>query len=76
MNTPALVSRMDPRALPQWNAAAPGSLGLQSGADQEASRQATRLGQAARRYWWVVVLIWALVAVPWTLAVYKTVRPK
>ncbi|MCL2645469.1 MAG: AAA family ATPase [Phycisphaerales bacterium] len=42
----------------------------------EARRQSSRFRAAVHRYWWVVLLIWAVIAVPATAFVYWTVPPQ
>jgi capsular exopolysaccharide synthesis family protein len=77
MNTPALVSRLDNKALPQWSPASPGYIAMQNGhCPEDPNRQGTRFASAVRRYWWVVVLIWALLAIPASLIIYKVVPAK
>jgi capsular exopolysaccharide synthesis family protein len=49
---------------------------MQNAAGQDAARQASRLSTAFRRYWWVPVLIWALIGIPATVAIYKSIQPQ
>lgn len=76
MNTPALVSRLDHKALPQWNSGAPGYIALQNQGADDASRQSNRVAAGIRRYWWLAVLIWAAIGIPATLAIYKNIQPQ
>ncbi len=76
MNTSALVSRLDHKNLPQWTPASPGYIGMQSSADSDAARQASRMSMGLRRYWWVAALIWAVIAIPATFAIFKMVAPQ
>lgn len=74
MNNAALVSRPDPSKLPQWSPASPGYLGLENG--QPRNVQAVKFASAAKKYWWLVLLCWALVGVPISIWVYQAVKPQ
>jgi len=74
MNTPALT-RLNPRGLPQWTPGSPGYMSLHTNADDPA-RQASRLATTFRKYWWVLVVLWAIVAIPATVLIYKTIAPQ
>jgi capsular exopolysaccharide synthesis family protein len=82
MNTPALVTHTSNSNLPQWNASAPGYLGLETGGGSGGGggegndRNASQLLTAFRKYWWVVLLIWLVVAVPISIAAYQYIPPQ
>jgi succinoglycan biosynthesis transport protein ExoP len=76
MNTPALISRMNNNALPQWSPTAPGYIAMHAGSEADQSRAASRLMGAIRRFWWIVALIWAIIAIPASLYIYKTIPPQ
>ena len=76
MNTPALVHRLNNNALPQWSPTAPGYIAMHSGSEADQSRAASRLMGAIARSWWVVALIWAVIAIPASIYVFKTVPPQ
>src|ERR1035437_7627206 len=73
MNTPALVTRSSHNNLPEWSPSAPGYLSLETGGGGggESSLQGANFMTAVRKYWWVVLLIWALVAIPTSILAYK-----
>ena len=71
MNTAAIVTRTSTNQLPEWNPGAPGYLAMESSETAEARRQSSRFRSAFMKYWWVVLLIWAVVAIPSSLLAYK-----
>ncbi|HUO09775.1 MAG TPA: polysaccharide biosynthesis tyrosine autokinase [Phycisphaerae bacterium] len=76
MNTSALVSRMNSNTLPQWSPAAPGYIAMHAGSEADQSRAASRLMGAIRRFWWIVAMIWAIIAIPASIYIYKTIPPQ
>jgi capsular exopolysaccharide synthesis family protein len=77
MNTQSLVNRIESQNLPQWNAGAPGYIGMESGGHGgDTPRGSLHLAMAFRRYWWIVLLIWAVIAVPLMLVIFEKVKPK
>src|ERR1035437_996787 len=76
MNTAAIVTRASTNSLPEWNPGAgggPGYMALESSEAVEARRQSSRFRSAFRKYWWVGLLIWAVVAIPSSVIVYVKV---
>ncbi|MCL2639821.1 MAG: polysaccharide biosynthesis tyrosine autokinase [Phycisphaerales bacterium] len=49
---------------------------METSEDAEARRQSARFRAALHRYWWVVLLIWAIVAIPATVLAYLAVPPQ
>ena len=76
MITPALVHRMNNNALPQWTPTAPGYIAMHSGSEADQSRAASRLMGAIGRFWWIVALIWAIIAIPASIYIFKTIPPQ
>ena len=76
MNTPALIHRMNNNTLPQWSPTAPGYIAMHSGSEADQSRAASRLMGAIRRFWWIVALIWAVIAIPASIDIYETIPPQ
>ncbi|MGN6367657.1 MAG: GumC family protein [Phycisphaerae bacterium] len=76
MNTQALVQRLNNNAMPQWSPTAPGYMAMHSGSEADQSRAASRLMAAIRRFWWVVALLWAVIAIPVSIYIFKTVPPQ
>lgn len=73
MNTPALVTRSDPSSLPQWNGPSASAYGDTAGAGPSAG--GTRLWSTVRKFWWIPVLAWLVLAVPASLYVWQSVKP-
>jgi capsular exopolysaccharide synthesis family protein len=77
MNTQSLVNRIESQNLPQWNAGAPGYIGMESGGHGgETPRGSLHLGMAFRRYWWIVLICWAVIGIPATILIFEKVKPK
>jgi capsular exopolysaccharide synthesis family protein len=82
MNTTSLVSRIDTNALPQWGAASPGYIAMNSGGgsgagnDAAQNRAGSQFRMVFRRYWWIAALAWAIIAIPATIIIFKIVKPE
>ncbi|HVX84431.1 MAG TPA: polysaccharide biosynthesis tyrosine autokinase [Phycisphaerae bacterium] len=77
MNTQSIVSRIETQQLPQWNAGSPGYIGMEGASHPtDAPRGSHHFGMAIKRYWWVVLLLWAVVAIPSTILIFQHVKPK
>lgn len=76
MNTSAIVTRSNSNNLPEWNPNAPGYVSVETSDAVEARRQASRIRGAFTKYWWIVLLTWALVAIPASIYFYVKVPPE
>lgn len=72
MNTPALVTRVDPPQLPSYS----GQLSALTEAPADARGGPNRLLLTLQRYWWLLLLIWLALGVPATYLIYRNIPAK
>lgn len=72
MNTSAIVTRVDASALPANHGNTPSFL---SESSAPAAGGAGRMFAVVRRYWWLAAIIWLVIGIPATIAIYSTVKP-